>query len=246
MNDQPLHFASIGRALRRGLTVMRRSHSVSIGYAGIFAVIGAFILGGLLKAGMSPMVIAAAGGFLLLGPVTLAGFFGIARAIESGASANATADDVFAGFHQPPGGLWAISLVCALLFMIFVTDAGILYSYLVGGTKLLPQDLLPLPANVGRFLLWTCVSGTLIAFLLFAVSAFSVPLLCERRATLVVAVVTSVRIVLRNLPVTLTWALLLSAIVMVSILLLPFFPIVMPIMAYASHAFYREALPTDC
>lgn len=245
MTERPLHFASIGRALHRGLAVLRRSRSVSIGYASIFAVIGAFILGGLVKAGMSPLLIAAAGAFLLVGPVTLAGFFGIARAVESGASAGATADDVFAGFHQPPGALWVVSLVCALLFMIFVTDAGILYSYLVGGTRLLPQDMLPPPANVARFLLWTCVSGTLIAFLLFAVSAFSVPLLCERRATLVVAVVTSVRIVLRNLPVTLSWALLLSGTVMLGILLLPLFPIVMPLMAYASHALYREALPVD-
>jgi len=40
--------------------------------------------------------------------------------------------------------------------------------------------LLPASASVARFVLWSSVSGAVVAFLLFAVSAFAVPLLCER------------------------------------------------------------------
>ncbi|HZV55247.1 MAG TPA: DUF2189 domain-containing protein [Rhodocyclaceae bacterium] len=241
MNETRLTFASIRRALAQGLTTAQRTRGVSVGYAGVFAIIGAVIAGGLIKAGMTPFFVAAAGAFMLVGPITLAGFFGVARAVEAGRKAGA--DDVFNGFHHPPGALWAVALVCTLLFMIFVTDAGILYSYLIGGTRLFPADMLPLPANVAGFLFWSAASGAVIAFLLFTVSAFSIPLLCERRTHLVAAIVTSVRIVFGNFAVTMAWAIFISAAIMASIVILPLFPFVLPVLAYASHALYREALP---
>jgi uncharacterized membrane protein len=243
MTEAPLTFASLGRALNRGRAMARSAGSVSLAYAGIFAVIGAFIVGGLIRSGITPFVIAAAGAFMLVGPIILAGFFGMARALESGRRPNA--DDVFNGFHHPPAALWAIALVCMLLFMIFITDAGILYSYLIGGTPLFPADMFPPNANIASFLFWTSVSGAVIAFLLFAVSAFSIPLLSEHRAHLVAAVVASVRIVFGNFAVTMTWAVFIAAATMTSIILVPLLPFVLPVLAYASHALYREALPPD-
>lgn len=219
----------------------RAARGVSVTYAGVFALIGAFIVGGLVRSGITPFVIAAAGAFMLVGPITLAGFFGVARALEAGRPPSA--DDVFNGFHQPPAALWVIALICMLLFLIFVTDAGILYSYLIGGTALFPADMFPPNANVANFVLWTSVSGAVIAFLLFTVSAFSVPLLSEHRTHLVAAVVTSVRIVFRNFAVTMIWAAFIAAATMTSIVLIPLLPFVLPVLAYASHALYREALP---
>ncbi len=241
MTEAPLTIASLGRALRQGRVAAVRAGWISIAYASVFAVFGAMIMGGLLKAGMTPFVLAAAGAFMLVGPITLAGFFGLARAVEVGRRPGA--DDIFNGFHHPPGALWVIALVCALLFLIFVTDAAILYSYMVGGTPLFPADMLPLPDSAASFLFWASVSGAAVAFLIFAISAFSVPLLSERRAHLVGAVVASVRIVFRNFGATMLWALLISAAIIASIVVLPLFPFVMPVLAYASHALYREALP---
>ncbi len=239
----PLTFASITRALAQGVATTRRAAPVSLGFAGCFALIGALITFSLTRSGLTPFVIATAGGFMLVGPIALAGFFGIARAVE--ADGWAGADAVFNGFHHPPGSLWVVALVCVLLFVIFITDAGILYSYMVGGTPLFPAAMLPLAANVGNFLLWTSISGAAIAFLLFTVSAFSVPLLCEHRADLVGAVVASVQVVFRNFAVTMTWALILSVATIGSILILPLFPFVLPVLAHASHALYRQALPPD-
>ncbi len=243
VREARLRFASIGRALAAGRTVAARAGRVGTGYAAIFTILGAVILWLLVRSGLTPFVIAAAGAFMLVGPIILTGFFGIVHAVET--SGAATADAVFEGFHRPPAAIWVIALVCMLLFMIFVTDAGILYSYMVGGTPLFPADMLPPPEGAVSFIFWVAVSGTAIAFLLFSVSAFSVPLVCEHRATLVTAVVTSVRVVFRNFPVTMAWAALLSIAVLGSILLLPLLPFVLPVMAYASHALYREALPPD-
>jgi uncharacterized membrane protein len=91
--------------------------------------------------------------------------------------------------------------------------------------------------------LWSSLSGAVVAFLLFAISAFAAPLLCERRVGLVEAVVTSVYVVFGNFFTTMVWAVLLSATVIGSILLLPLLLLTLPWLAYTSRALYRAALP---
>lgn len=239
--EQPLTFRAIGAALSWGWRAANATRAVSIAYAGIFTIIGAVIMGAVFATGRTPFFVMAAGGFMLVGPAILAGFFAVARTIRDGGTA--TFATLTAGFSHASAAVWVIALVCALLFMIFVTDAAILYTYMVGDEPIFPVDFIPVEAHVASFLFWGLVSGAVIAFLLFAVSAFSVPLLSERRDSLVGAVVASVRIVLRNFIPAMSWALLLSAAIIGSILLLPLFPLVMPVMAYASYALYRAVLP---
>jgi uncharacterized membrane protein len=241
ITERPLTFEAIADALAAGWRTANATRAVSIAYAGIFTVIGAVIIGALLAAGRTPFVITAAGAFMLVGPAILAGFFAVARKVGAGGTAHfATVRD---GFTQASVAVWVIAMVCALLFMIFITDVAILYSYMIGGDPIFPVDIVPVGANVASFVLWGLLSGAVIAFLLFAVSAFAVPLLCDRRADLVGAVVASVRIVLRHFIASMSWALLLSAATIGSILLLPLFPLVLPVMAYASHALYTAVLP---
>ena len=241
MHLQALNLASISRALSAGWRVAGATRGVSFIYSLIFALGGLVIMGALLVQGWAPFVIAAAGAFMLIGPVILAGFFGIAGAYEAGQPVGLTS--VGHGFALASRALWALSLVCALLFMIFVTDAAILYAYMVGGTPVWMGNLLPANANVLSFVQWAGISGMVVALLLFCVAAFSVPLLCERRASLVEAVVISVRVFFGNFGTAIVWAVLLSVAVIGSVLLLPLLPVVLPWMAYASRALYREALP---
>ncbi len=239
----PLTFAALGRALAAGWRTANATRGVSIAYAGVFTLAGLVIIGSLLVLGLTPLVIAAAGAFMLVGPAILAGFFGIAAAWEAGERVRLS--HVVRGFRRANAGLWVVALVCALLFMIFVTDVATLYSYMIGAVPVWLGDLVPTGANVAAFLKWGSVSGAVFALLLYAVAAFSVPLLCESRAGLVAAVATSVRVVFGRFPVALVWGILLSALIIGSILLLPLLPLTLPWLAYASRALYRETLPRD-
>jgi uncharacterized membrane protein len=241
MKLQPFSVATVRAALHEGWQLAKATRRISVAYALIFTIGGALILGGLLASGLTPFIIAAAGAFMLLGPVFLAGFYGIAAAHEAGLPADMAA--LLGGFRQAAPALWVLALVCALLFMIFITDAAILYSYMIGGAPVWLGELPANPLGVGRFLLWGGVSGLFIAFLLFAVSAFAVPLLCERRAGLVGAIVTSVRLVFANFAPAMLWALLFSATIIASCLLLPLLPLTLPWLAFAGRALYRRALP---
>lgn len=241
METRPFGLTEIRQALTAGWVTANATRGASIAYASLFALIGAVILGTLLSYGFTPFIIAAAGAFMLVGPIILAGFFGIAQAHESGEKIGV--GSTARGFAAADKTVWVIALVCALLFMIFVTDAAILYSYMVGGAPIWLTELIPSTPGVMSFLVWGAVSGFVIALLLFCVSAFSVPLLCERRASLVSAVVTSVRIVFGSFVPAMLWAALLSGLIIGSILLLPLFPLTLPWLAYASRALYRQILP---
>jgi len=242
MTISPLSLASLQRALAEGWRIASATRGVSTAYALIFTLGGLAIIGGLLSQGLTPFVLAAAGAFMLIGPAILGGFFGIAGALEAGEPAGL--GSIVRGYAQASRALWALALICVLLFMIFVTDAAILYTYMLGATPIWLDALLPANANVMSFVRWAGASGLFVAFLLYCVAAFSVPLLCERRAGLVEAVVLSVRVVFASFLPSIFWAFFLATVTIGSVLLLPLLPLTLPWMAYASRALYRQALPT--
>lgn len=233
--------ATVRQALADGWRLANATRGVSIGYSLLFVVGGLAIMGGLLALGRAPFVIAAAGAFMLVGPAILAGYFGIAGSHDAGGRPGF--GSVIGGFTAAAPAVWALALVCGLLFMIFITDAAILYAYMIGAAPVWLGDLIPVAAGVAGFVKWAAISGFVVALLLFCISAFAVPLLCERRAGLVDAVVTSVRVVFGNFVPAISWAFLLSTATIASILLLPLLPLTLPWLAYASRALYRQVLP---
>ena len=237
----PLSLSSLQRALAEGWRIASATRGVSTAYALVFTLGGLLIVGGLLAQGFTPFVLAAAGAFMLIGPVMLAGFYGIAGALEAGEAPGL--GSVIRGYAQASRALWALALICALLFMIFVTDAAILYAYMLGAVPIWLDGLVPVSAKVMSFVRWAGVSGLFVAFMLYCVAAFSVPLLCERRAGLIEAVVLSVRVVFGNFLPAIVWAFFLATVTIGSVLLLPLLPLTLPWMAYASRALYRQALP---
>lgn len=241
MNARPISLVCLQRALIEGWRVANATRAVSIAYSALFVLGGVLIIATLLARAWTPFILPAAGAFMLLGPAILAGFFGIADAWEVNAVVGFNA--VGAGFGKASRAIWALALVCGLLFMIFVTDAAILYAYMVGNAPVWLSELAPFSESVSRFVVWSAVSGAIVAFLLYAISAFAVPLLCERRADLVEAVVVSVKVVFGNFAMAMLWALLISTLVIASVVILPLLPLVLPWLAYASRALYREVLP---
>lgn len=240
LHPNRLQLSTLRVGVIEGWRLASATRGVSFAYALIFAAIGAVIIGSLLALGLTPFVVAAAGAFMLIGPVLLAGFFGIAAVHEAGERVGFAA--IVHGFRRAAPSVWVVALVCALLFMIFITDAAILYSYMIGGAPVWLGKLLPAQAGVLRFVVWASVSGLAVALMLYTVAAFSVPLLCERRAGLVNAIAFSVRVVFGNFFVAMIWGLFLSAVIVASILLLPALPLTLPWLAFASRSVYRQVI----
>ncbi len=217
----------------------------SMAFATLFALIGLVLLAAVGKFGVSPMALPFAGGFMLVGPALLTGFFRLAVIRADGRKPRLM--DAFAAFARAPGGLWMVASLCAFLFLIWITDAAILYAMMIGGEHL-PYDLpwlITLQREVVAFEFWGALMGSVLAFIILAISAFSVPLLHEGRANLVQAIHASVRAVFGNFISCITWGLVLTSATVLSILLLPLLTVVLPVLAYASFALYRKVFPQE-
>ncbi|KAA3630658.1 MAG: DUF2189 domain-containing protein [Proteobacteria bacterium] len=240
---QRVSYRDIRNALAFGWRTFRRIPGASVGFASIFVFIGLALLAGVGWFGFSPMALPFAGGFLLVGPVLLGGFFELAVRDSQGRRARFV--DAARRSASPPPGILVISLVCAFLFLVWITDAAVLYSFMVG-TGHLPYKLpwlIDLKENVVGFELLSSLMGSVLAFIIFAISAFSVPLVHEHRTSLVQAIYLSVRAVFRNFLISLTWGALLSAVTIVSVAVLPLLLLSLPVLAYASFDLYRSAFP---
>ena len=129
-----LAWSVIPTALRWGYDMFRKIPGVSIAYAAVIALPGLVLLTAIGILGLSPMALPFAGGFMLVGPILLAGYFEIVRQSEAGATPHLS--DAFRAFRHAPPSLWLVALICAFLFLIWITDAGVLYSFTIGGRHL--------------------------------------------------------------------------------------------------------------
>lgn len=241
----PRRFAKsdIAEALAVGWRTFRSAPTASIAFASLFVLIGLILLAAVGYFGLSPMALPIAGGFMLVGPALLTGFFRLAAI--SAENRRPRFMDALTAFWQAPPGLWVVALICAFLFQIWITDAAVLYAFMIGREHL-PYDLpwlIRLERNVVYFELWGALLGSALAFIIFAISAFSVPLLHERRTNPVQAIHASVRAVFGNLPTSIAWGLVLTGTTLLSILLLPVLAVMLPVLAYASFALYRNVFP---
>lgn len=243
LTPKRLTLTDISIAIGSGLTTMHTMPRVSVAYAMVFAVFGMILLTAVGAFGVSPMALPFAGGFMLVGPILLAGYFELASLQEQGRKPDL--GDAFGAFGRAPASLWMLAVLCAFLFLIWITDAGILYSFTIGGTHM-SYDLDWLPHqgdDVLAFELWGALMGSVLAYMIFTISAFSVPLIYEGRAGLVQAVSASARTVLGNFLVCLVWGIVLGSVIVLSVLLLPALLLTLPVMSYASFALYRRAFP---
>ena len=238
--------SSLPNWLRAGWRDFLRAKGCSAAYSAIFALLGLAQFFVVVTTGFSPLMVALAGGFMLLGPALLCGFFHVSDRLEQGQPVHML--NFFTGFQLAQPALWVIALLEMFLFLVWLTDAGVVYGLYFGMTSQmgLPEFLAGLQGqgNTWPYLFFSGLMGTVLAFIIYATSAFSVPLLFYRRANLVNSVSASVRAVFTNFLTMLAWGVILSvAMFTAMLLLLPLFPLVFPVLAYASKEAYREVFP---
>lgn len=214
------------------LSLMLAAGPCAIGVAGTLL---------LVQSGLSPMIYAWAGGFMLVGPALLCGYFQVAERIAEGQTPGVS--DYIQGLVRAPLGVWAFALSGGFLLFVWFTDAAVIYTLSFGARGTVAAGLEP---AMPRFLLYATLTGAVLALIVFAITAFAVPLLYHRRAaSLASAVVTSVRAVRANLGAMMLWGGLLAAGgFLIFVVLPPAFLVTFPVIAYASHRAYRDVCPS--
>ena len=214
---------------------------VSLVYGGAFALAAALLTWGVTQAGAQSLILALAGGFLLVAPLAAVGLYEASRRMSAGEPV--TLGAVVNGGLHPRGQLAFFGIALLLIFMVWMQIAFLLFMLFAGTSGIPPANefmhtLLFTRHGTGLMIVGTLV-GAALAALTFAVSAVSVPLLLVKDVDIVTAITTSIKTVIVNPKAMFLWAALIAGFMAVGIAtLFVGLVVVFPLVGHATwHAF---------
>jgi uncharacterized membrane protein len=152
------------------------------------------------------LVSGAFSGFVLVAPVLVTGLYELSRRLASGEAP--TLHDAIAAWERTGGALLGFGLLLAVVGTFWVLVSSVLIALFVQAPITGFEDFIRyvvLSQDSNLFVVWMALGGV-VAALVFAASAVSVPLLLDRDVDLLTAIATSVQAVGANpLPMAL-WA----------------------------------------
>jgi uncharacterized membrane protein len=140
------------------------------------------------------------------------------------------------GVRRVFGNAMVFGLTLMIVFLVWARAVSMISIFL-------PMAAEPELADLWPYLLIGTLVGTVFAIVVFAVSAFSLPMLDERETDTITAVVTSVNAVLRNKRAMVNWALVIVTAVFIGFATaLLGFVVMIPLLGYATWHGYEETI----
>jgi uncharacterized membrane protein len=233
-------------ALAKGIDDFRAFPTHVIFLSIIYPIVGIALARLTLSYDFLPLLFPLAAGFALIGPVAATGLYEMSRRRELGLDVEWK--DAFGARRSP--SIDSIMALGGLLLAIFVLWIAVAQAIYVATFGYAPA------AEIPNFLSqvfttpegWTLiVVGNLVGFLfaltVLTISVVSFPLLLDRDVGAVVALLTSVRAVLRNPVPMAAWGLIVAALLLIGSLPLFFgLAVVMPILGHSTWHLYRTVV----
>ncbi|MFO1502814.1 MAG: DUF2189 domain-containing protein [Steroidobacteraceae bacterium] len=227
----------------RGWHDFTRAPLQSMTYGLAIALLGMAITGLAWRYGSNWVVLLLLPSFVFVAPVLAMGFYAISAELARGEKP--TLRRCFLEERCRLGDAMVYSLVLLVVFLLWMragTGVHVFYPALGNPTF---SDLL------GYFTIGSAV-GAVFALISFAASAFSLPMLLDRRTDGVTAAVTSAHAVLKNKPAMLVWiALILLAVIIGFATAFVGLVVTMPVIGHATWHAYKDTIdasawPPNC
>jgi uncharacterized membrane protein len=191
----------------------------SLIYGTLVFLVSVAIVVGLVVFGWDYILLPAFAGFMVVGPLLAIGLYEKSRRIASGESVSL----LRMIFVKPRSGgqvLFTGILLC-LLMLLWMRAAVIIYALFFGlrpfpGLDHIVPMLFTTPTGWMMLIVGSVVGGLFAAFS-FAISALSIPMLLNERVDALTAMGTSTALVWNNLPVMLTWGMIVLGLFLVSL-----------------------------
>ncbi len=222
------------RWLRLGWADLTRAPRLSLTYGFVLMSISVLIGALTWRYGTLALYLGLATGFVFVGPILAVGLYSISRQLEAGLVP-------FMGYCIQEGwrqvrGLLVLGLVLLIVLLVWARAAAMVHIFFPVEANPSWRELLPF-LGVGSAI------GAVFAALVFAVSAFSLPMIMDRRVDSITAVVSSFNAVLSNKGAMLVWISLIGVTVLLGFATAFLaFIVLLPLIGHATWHAYRETI----
>lgn len=218
---------------------------ISLGYGAAFVIAGAGVSFLLYRLGLSGWIPVFAGMFALVGPLIAVGLYEMSRRFQAGETFSLR-DIIFVRVASPMQIAY-IGFLILFVLLVWTRIAMLLYALFQSGTYLplsqFSEFVLGTPQGLAMLVVGSVI-GAGIGLALFAVTAFSIPMLMHREVDAFTAIVSSVRAVMNNKAAMLLWAWLIAIFVAVGLATLFIgLVVVFPLLGHATWHAYRDTFP---
>lgn len=173
-------------------------------------------------------------GFVFAGPWLALTLYSISLHVERGepVSLRRSLGDA----RQQLGNAMVFAVILTVVFLVWARAATVIHVFF-------PETGHPELRDLVWFLSVGTLVGAVFSAIVFAVSAFSLPMLMDRQVDSVTAVVTSINAVLRNKPAMVVWATVIGVCVVGGIVTAYLgFAVLLPLLGHATWHAYRDTI----
>lgn len=240
---EPLPFAApcnrlaAGAALRwvsLGWRDFRSAPRQSLVYGVAIVLLSWLVTGIGLRLGSYWAALVLLSGFVFVAPLLALGLYSISRQLERGIAPTLARCIPEVGRALGTAMVFAVALL--VVFLVWARAGSMVHVFF-------PVRSDPDWTQLAAFLAIGSAVGSIFALVTFMFSAFSLPMICDRDADAITAIVTSVNAVLRNKPAMAVWALLIVGLTAAGFATaLLGLAVTIPLLGYATWHAYRETI----
>ena len=229
-----LDLAAPLRWLRLGWADIMQAPRLSLTYGAVLMALSMLIAALSWRYGMAALYLGLATGFIFIGPVLAVGLYSISRQLGRGQTP-VMGYCLREGWHHIRE-LLVLGMVLLVAMLVWARAAATLHVFFPVEPDPSLEQLLPF-LGIGSGV------GALFATIIFSISAFSLPMILDRKVDAVTAVVTSVNAVLRNKKPMLFWGslIVLSVLIGFATAMLGF-AVLLPLIGHATWHAYQETI----
>jgi uncharacterized membrane protein len=220
--------------LRRGWQDLRAGRRASLAYGLGLAALSYAVAWATWQFGTLGLYAGLASGFVFVGPLLAVGLYSLSRQHDAGA-----APDLARSLRDARGplrDLLILGVVLLVVLLVWARAVAMVHIFAPTDPETTLLDLLPFVA-VG------IAVGGLFAGVIFAATAFSLPMVLDRDADAITAALSSANAVLRNQPAALLWGIIILALVLVGFATAFLaFVVIFPLLGHATWHAYRATI----
>ncbi|MGF1547646.1 MAG: DUF2189 domain-containing protein [Thiotrichales bacterium] len=225
------------RWLGKGWADLKRAPRQSLTYGVVIVILSYLITVLAWQLGTLALLLGVVSGFVFLGPVLAIGLYSISCQLQLGRAPQL-------GYclregRRHLGNVLIFAMILTVVFLIWARAASMVHIFFPTEGETGWRPLLAF-LGIGSLI------GSIFAAVIFIASAFSLPMIMDRKVDVVTAIITSANAVLRNKVPMLLWAAIIAASVAAGVLTAYLaFIVLIPLIGHATWHAYKETIVAD-